>query len=488
MENKKISKNELDIEIKDLLWEVVRRWRVLVIMAIICGIGLGMYQYRIDSSKTDVVVVTKSKEELEKSMSVQDVSEVTGAVALLNQLKQKSEYMDQSTLMQMNPYEENAVLLQYIVLSDDKNQESLIAAYQNYLEEGYLAQKLAGEDALYLAELISVVKDSQSLYVYSDNTNESIQIPVTEEKKGDCLSVKISGVDESAAIALADEVKKVLEEYADVLKREVGNHQLKLIEEMSCVIVDQDLAELQNRNATAIKVISNNIDKMKNEMTSDQVKLYTYRVTGTSQSTNQGTTTTSLPKHASLSVKHVAIGVILGIVLGCVIVLLQYLFSARLRCAEELKTLYQVKVLGELENPNKKKAVFSGIDKLFEKIRYANVKNLSYENALQMICASITIDCKSHACDKVILTGSMLEDMPEQIMDELKKRCGEKGVIVETTNAIVYDAEALEATVKCGNVMFLEQKRHSLYDELYKEFALCKEHGVHISGVVVVGE
>ena len=114
-----------------------------VLGAIICAVGLAAYQYRIDMNKTDVVVVKKTQEELEKAMSVQDISEVTGAVNLLNQLGEKSAYMDESVLMQINPYEEKAVLLQYVIEAEQAG-EVLAKAFRSYIEDGYMAQLLAG--------------------------------------------------------------------------------------------------------------------------------------------------------------------------------------------------------------------------------------------------------------------------------------------------------------------------------------------------------
>lgn len=491
MGNQKLTKSEIDIEIKDLIWELVRRWRIIVVMALICAIGLTAYQYRSDMNKTDVVVVKKTQEELEKAMSVQDVSEVTGAVALLNQLEQKSQYMDASTLMRINPYAEDAVLLQYVVEADATIESALSDAYVAYVEDGYLAQSLVTDDmveVVYIDELISVVKDTTDMYVYSDTMDESIQMAIAGTDTGNCITVKVCGADEEASVELAGKVKRALAQYATTLSSKVGTHQLILVDEKSCVLVDQALAELQNRNATAIKTLSNNIDKMKNEMTGDQITLYTYRVTNVTASTSPAATTTSAPKTVSISVKHAVIGLVVGIVLGCGIALVLYLLSARLRNSEEIKTLYQVKVLGDVANPQKKRKVFGFVDSFIERLQNGRKKTLTYEQAVQMICANIAIDCKKNERNKVYLTGSMMEQMPEKVIADIVRLCEEKGIAVEKGNAIAYDAESLEALEQVGTVVFVEQKRTSFYDEIYKEIVLCKENGIQVMGTVVVGE
>lgn len=489
MDNQKMKKSEIDIEIKDLLWELLRKWRIIVVMAIICAIGLAAYQYRIDMNKTDVVVVKKTQEELEKAMSVQDISEVTGAVNLLNQLGEKSAYMDASVLMQINPYEEDVVLLQYVIEAEQA-EETLSKAYRDYIEDGYMAQLLAGfkgVEALYVQELISVADDSTDMYVYSDTMDENIQMELANREADTCFTVKVCGLDEVSIAEMAQNIKTSLNVYSGDLKQKIGEHELKLIGETACVLVDNALAELQNRNATAIKTISNNIDKMKNEMTGDQITLYTYRVTGVTQSENS-TAAAPQPKVVSISIKHAVIGAIVGAVLGCAIILVLYVFSAKLRNSDEIKTLYHVKVLGQVEDPQKKKGVFSFVDKFIAKVQNGGKKELSYEQAVQMISANIAIDCKKNEQKKVYLTGSMLEEISAQVLDDIAKQCKEKGILIVKGDAIAYNAEALEDLELIGTVVFLEKKRTSFYDEIYKEILLCRENGIQVKGIVVVGE
>lgn len=489
MEHQKMKKSEIDIEIKDLLWELLRKWRVIIIMALICAVGLTAYQYRIDMNKTDVVVVKKTQEELEKAMSVQDISEVTGAVNLLNQLGEKSAYMDASTLMQINPYEEKAVLLQYVIEAEQA-EEVLANAYRSYIEDGYLAQLLAGfrgVEALYVQELISVADDNTDMYVYSDTMDESIQMELENREADTCFTVKVCGLDEASIAEMAQNIKTSLNVYSGDLKQKVGEHELKLIEETTCVLVDNALAELQNRNATAIKTISNNIDKMKNEMTGDQITLYTYRVTGVTQSENS-TSEAPQPKVVTISVKHGVIGAIVGAVLGCAIILVLYVFSAKLRNSDEIKTLYHVKVLGQVENPQKKNGIFSFVDKLIAKVQSGGKRELSYEQAVQMICTNIAMDCKKKEQKKVYLTGSMVEQIPGELLEDIAKECKEKGIQIVKGAAIAYDAEALEDLDLIGTVVFLEKKRTSFYDEIYKEILLCRENGIQVMGIIVVGE
>ncbi len=492
--NKKMGKFDIDIEIKDVLWEFARRWRLIVVLAALCGLVLTAYQYRLDMGKTDVVTVKKSQEELETSMGRQDLDEVTAAVALKRQMDEKSAYMEASVLMQMNPYEEHAVILQYYVNADNKETAADAAdSYRAYINNYSFAQEISVKGKLelepaYLAELVSITKDESNLYINAENTAESINLKVEGSEAERSFCVKIVGTTAEEANIISSEVKRVLEEYQNVVTTTIGIQQLKLMEESSNVIVDQSLAELQNRNATAIKTIGNNLDKMKNEMTSDQISLYVYRTTvPTEKSENSSAGSVTTQKGAQISFKHLFIGIIVGIILACGLIFVLYLFAPALRNSEEIKTLYGIKVIGLVhDNKFQKKKLFGFIDQFIEKLQNRRKKCLSYEQEIQIVCANILLDCKKNEIKEVFLTSSTSEDIPEEIRNAIAMKCEEKGIHITLGNAIHYDAEALEQLAQIGNVIFIEKKRSSLYDELYSEISLCKEHDIHVIGMIVL--
>lgn len=486
---KKINKFDIDIEIKDLLWEFIRRWRIIVILAVICGVALTAYQYRLDINKTDVVTVKKSQEELEKAMGEQDLDEVTAAVALLRQLNQKSEYMEKSVLMKVNPYEENAVILQYYVDAEtDKMATDVSDAYKAYVENDLLAQAIAEAETyeletVYLAELISVEKEAGHIYINAKD--ESVNLAIQPREAEHSINIKVVGQTAEQAEKIANDVKDGLNKYSSTVSGTVGVHQLKLIEESTGIVIDQSLAEQQNWNATAIKTISNNLDSMKNEMTSEQVSLYVYRTTVTEK---VDVTKDSVAKSASISIKHLIIGVLIGIILACCIIFVLYLFAAALRSDEEIKLLYDTRVLGCVDDSTfQKKKLFGFVDAFVLKVKNAGKKKLTFEQEIQMICSNILLSCEKNSSTEILLATSAMECIPKNVITAIVDRCAEKNISVQIGFDIAYDAETLEKLAKIGHVVFIEKKHASLYNEIYKEVVLCKEHGINVIGMIVVG-
>ena len=141
-------RKEVDLEITDFLWEIVRNWRVIAICLIIGAVLLCGYQYIKDSRNADATAdevveeYSKTVHEMKEALGAQDLDQVYGAVAIKKQLDEKSDYADNSPLMAVNPYAENLILLQYRVQSDEGNAAELAAIYQDYLMYGELASEM----------------------------------------------------------------------------------------------------------------------------------------------------------------------------------------------------------------------------------------------------------------------------------------------------------------------------------------------------------
>lgn len=488
---RKIVKSDIEIEIRDLLWELVRRWRLIIVMAILGAVLFVTYQYQSDAKKTNVVTIEKTRAELETQLGAQDLNDVSGAVALKNQMDQKSEYLDESELMNINPYAEDVTFIQYYVSADAVEANTFAEMYRSYIENGFLAKAIEenydnADEVSYIAECVTVVKDGSQVYISSEDASENAIMNVIAESNTNCFTVKVCATTAEKCEELAQVVKAGLVEYQKVLEKNAGAHSLVLVEEHQTVIVDQALAELQNRNATAVKTIGTNLDKMKTEMSGDQIALYVYRTTD--KADPEKTTEITTVQKPSISKKAIVLGFLLGIIVACFIIVATYLVTPKLRMAEEIKILYDAKVLGNVTNASfGKKKLFAPIDKFVKKLENHHME-ADYEQEIDMICSNIYIACKNSNVNDVYLSGTRVEKMPKKLVDDIVEKCGEKSIQVICGKNIIYNALALEKAAEVSNVVILEEKRKSLYDEVYKEMVICQENKMNVIGVIVLGE
>ena len=52
-DNRKENKKEIDLELKDILLEFLRRWKIIVLFSIIFGLVFGAMRYRKDYAAAD---------------------------------------------------------------------------------------------------------------------------------------------------------------------------------------------------------------------------------------------------------------------------------------------------------------------------------------------------------------------------------------------------------------------------------------------------
>lgn len=475
-----IKRKEIDLELSDFLWEIVRNWRVLLVCMLIGAVLLGGYQYIKDSrslQQTPEEVAeefTQTIEDMEGALGAQDLDAVYGAVAIRKQLDEKSDYVKNSPLMDINPYEENVIYLQYCVRSGMENADEIATIYRNYILTGDIS-----------SELIDL----------GDERDTSTIIAASTYEYG--FTVRIRGSREEECRELAEQVKNSLAQYETAVAGNLTEHELLLLNETSNVVVDQNLVTLQNGTSLAVKNLTEQLDNMKSKMTGDQLALY---VEYTDHKEQESVSDENLNGEEANDVREVpekqtqqvhfnaakaVLGGVVGLALAIVWSLLSYLFMGKLRSEQEIKTLYHSNVLGTVRSGMRGKR--NPIDQWIVGCRYRQSGKMSQEQELELISANINVACKERENKKVYLTGSAMEEIPEGMIAQLTQDCKKRGITIISGKEICYHADALEELSQIGQAVIIETVRKSRYTEMYQEVMRCREHHIEILGMVVVG-
>lgn len=482
-EKELIKRKETDLEITDFLWELLRRWRLLLTCILIGAVllsGLQLVKDMKAAKATPEQVQAEAErtiEEMENALGAQDMDEVLGAAAMKKQLDEKSLYVKESPLMQINPYEENVIYLQYLVVGVPAGMD-YACLYKQHISWG-----------ANMSELVDVVTGESLTYLTSDGSYVSMGSDFGDGRSS--FVVRVRGLSDEACMETAELVKSDLEQYTQTLSGEIDEISLTLIEENAAVVVDEELAALQNQISTMIKQLNNNLDSLKSNMTGDQLALYvkyTERVEteaagGEADNTIAGDEeiTDSAFEAVRFSFTKLVIGAVLGMVLSIVWILLAFVFSSKLRSGEEIKTLYRANVLGNVRSGRNNK-----IDRKIMEWRYHRAGTLTLDEEVDLISANIKVACGNKKTN-VYLTGSSMSSVSADFLNRLVSACKEKGIAVTVGREISYYADALVEMAEVGQVLFVEQLRISYYDEIYKEITTCLEHDIPVLGMVVMG-
>ena len=190
------------VSLSDLIEEIFRKIWLVVVLAVIFALAFGGYKYRQDRAAVEAATAAQGND-LESSVSSEEMLQVKYVLGLQEQLSWQEEYMDNSVLMQINPYMENQVSIQFVIRTQEANVSGVMSAFDNYVTGGGLAEDLQEKypeiSTNYLTELFSFDRD---VNVINSGNAETIEVA----DNGNVFCVNVVQTDRDSCEALASDV------------------------------------------------------------------------------------------------------------------------------------------------------------------------------------------------------------------------------------------------------------------------------------------
>ena len=459
---------EREISLTELFWNILLGWRSIICLSVIFAIlatGFGYYRAVRAYNASQNIDLEKEKEKLDKD----DRNKLERAVHIQTRLDEYETYRDNAPLMQLDPYEKPVLELQYYVESDyivnytkDRERDytsELTSMYYNYINGGELSQE--------------IVKDA-GLSISQSEFHEMMSVGRADNN----LTITVSYADMGALETISGIIKSAMQQKESALQ-EVGSHKLKLIDESQNIVVDTTLLEKKNSVFNSITSLTNMINNLKTEMTSKQIRLFDYEISEMRGEQEE-------KEEPGISLKYLILGAFAGIFLACAWIVGRMIFTIRLQNPEEIRTMYQARLLGTIAVSKGKKRFLSVIDTIILNIRYKGRKQIPAEQQIKVIAASAALSCRRQGIDTIYLTGSEYEKADKTALEQLKRELSQQNIHVKDGGNILYDADSMRTAAEVGHILFVEQKGMSVYDEIYNEFLQVKEQNGDILGVVVL--
>ncbi len=461
---------EREINLAELFWNVLLGWRQIICLGVVFAVLLGGMKFVMNvrsSQSLQDINVEEAKEELEE----EELNKIEDAKQMQIRIDDYEKYMEKSPLMQINPYQKPVQELQYYVKSDyiinytkDRERDyttEVASLYRNYIMGGEMVQK---------------VIDSAGLSINKEDLGELLQVTPSSEQG--TFYINISYADMEKLQEISDVVKSLLEQKSTELQK-VGSHSLELISESQNVVVDTTLIDRKSNMTTSMTTLKTQLQTMKTAMTPQQTAIFEAEMEEI-----RGEKETE--EESGFSIKYVILGAIVGMFLACAWIACRMLFTARLQSSEEIRSMYGIRLLGEVSASSDKKRFLSVIDKKILAVKNRRKKYLPLEKQIKVVAASIALSCKQEGIDCVYMTGSEYEKADAAVLERMKKELSDQKIKVRDGENISYDAASLQTCIETGNIVFVEQKGQSIYDEIYREINLAKEQKGNILGAVVL--
>ena len=503
---------EREIDLIDILWKIAFAWRQCLIVAVICAILLPGFMYirglrgynasmaQKVQQQTSAVTLTK-EEQREKALSglTEDEAEaVESALLLTEDYEAAVAYVDAAPAMQIDPYNEEAVVIEYYIDYDRASDEngviasSLVSAYDNLITEGIVAQAVtASEETSYLAPYIQ----------------DLVNVDLTSG--GNVITVIVIAPDSAFRDRIAAAVTDTFNINRENIAQVIGSHSISVLGEHYVNRIDSDLLSLQSDAKsrvtkgktdldTAKKALS---DKQKTALTSllaiDKADAASDTPEGgeevqTSDGTAEGQTTgassdnqdaaeTTTASKPSFSLKYAAVGFLAGIILVAIVIVLIDIFSKKLNYETELKDIFGVDTYAVFRREKN----YKGIDAWLYNLRYKNRRILTEDEAIRSLVTNISLLMKGRERTLLFMTGTKINAMDEKIKADIIASLKDSGIEVEVGDNVCFDNDSLVKADETGVVLITEQLAGSSIEDIAHELTAFREHDIEVVGGVI---
>lgn len=477
---------EREIDLKKVLAQVLKKWRFVLLLALIGAVLAVAADYRNTKKEaTEAAIKAADKanaapvtiESLEADMDDYSLQRVWRFVYMTNTLEQRRDYQMESILMTINPYQENVVDLSYEISADDsKDAENIAKQYVSYIQSDAIGTDIKAELGLEL----------ESCYI-----TELLQADRTDA----AFTIRVLGESQDACEKLADGVNAVVEAY----KPSTLVYELKVGERSSDVVIDENLASRQADFNDDLNLYVSAYTSLQKSLDDDQSKLANMLLKKGITSKNSVLPAEEdaaeeerahvEPEAVSVSprLNKAPLGVLAGILLAVVCIVIQYSVSQGIHGMQEVKYLFGVRDMGSISVLSLKKKRFGNrIDRWADKVAMGHRDYADYDRQLALIGSNILLACRKENRTRVYVAGSRLNAIPAAFLQQLAERLKKDGITLEIGGNINRDAEALLQLSEDGACILIETDEKSDCNEIAKELNSCLQNDVQLLGMVLV--
>ena len=454
---------EQEIDLKDLMFMVLHKWRPIIFIALAMALVLGGIKGTMTyKSQNDPETVKEAEEKYQDDLELYEKNKETCEREIENlktDIANQQEYLDHSIWINMSPYDVCESRMDLYVTSDYEIMpgmvyqnpdytDTILQAYQAMLTSSAVMEDIArnvGTEPRYLNELVSV------------------NVGTNSGKLNRLLTISVKHMTKSEAQKVMEEILDHMDDMQAQITAGIGEHMVNTVNHGVSAMVDLTLADKQRAETERLTALNDSLeDKQKSLEDMEEPK----------------EAVSSKMAALKSGIKYAVLGGVLGgfVVVFCVCV--AFLMSDKLYSARELKNRYRVKILGTLPIANKK--FLGGVDAWLNRLE-GRAGGVNEDTEYALIAANIRNYAEN--MKSLLVTGSA---DPEMIMHVAEKLTAElSGIHVTAGGNMLQDVETLKKLPKCDCVVLVEKCLESKYSTVELEIEKATDLQKNIVGCVV---
>ena len=453
---------EEEINLKQLLIYVLRKWRTMLAAAVILGLILGGAKTAkgfMDLKDPEKVEESLKESELAKENYDTAKTQLTNQMAEYNrQLDNYQRYAENSLYMKIDPYAVYTESVTYVVTTNYQILPNM--TYQNLNWMGpVLSAYTSVATSVTLNDLSPEGQTGLSEEWDADSLDKLIKVETnTNDGK---LTITASAESEARAKAILQAVKEKVEGNQASIAKAAGEHNLSVISEKSSITVDQTMIndrEARLRNITALREAADKALEKYNRLNVPSV---------------EGLSTGSVLKGG---LKFGLAGALAGILLVCIWFGAGFLLDGILHDPELLKTRYQAKVFALIPDVDDR----NWIDRFLNRL-----EGISGDKTIRAIALNTTVaGIEAGGNKKVLISGTAKEKCIEKIATDLSK-CA-SGITIINGGSLLQKENVLEKLKGADAVLLVEEKDVSKMEDIERELEIIRYLGKKAEGFLLI--
>lgn len=536
---------EREISLIDMIFDILLRWRVIVIAMLIGAIVLGGFGYvssyraynaqiaEVEAAKEQVEeemaelenTIAKEEEGVDSEDEMPDLNKITKKW-LEKKLKETQIQNIHSVLLYEQAYEDALAHMKEDVWMQAKSDQifkteltfkvsAATSERTNNIERVYEDAVVSGELKERLARVLkSTTAAVGDVYSFVRGTGSLAE-------GGDTFRVSVSHYDEAICEKLAQEVKNFIEEKSAGFQESLGSHVITVVNESVAELTDTGMWNYQNQYYKDLMNQKNNIDNMKaafglyeiqyydilangkfTELTEDAVAEWeeeqelalkaeeeaTEAITAALEDENSAASIVARGVTVSpgISLKYIILGMILGAFVLLFWYFMVYILNGKLRASDNLQDIYDIPQLGQIKGVVAKKKLFGFVDNWIISLRDYNKRKFTQKEAVELAVAAVKIAAAKEGLDTVYMVGCDLKANALEVCEQMKAQLSKENICTEVLSNVLYDAQAMCDLEHAKGVVLLETVGSTLYSEIAQELELLKRQGILVLGGILV--
>ncbi len=467
---KTMENDEVVIDLRVLMWEILRKWHIILVVCVIFAIASGMFgMHRKRAQSVEV-----QPEDLYEQLKPAEIVKVNNLVSIQKRIDEKTEYEKNSIYMSLNAYDVDVARTDFI-LGKSPDNKYIRQMYMAYIFEGGLYNDIIKEytddiSLENLSELVRIMLSDRKVNVNEDSEENYY--------KGDDLnrviSVKILGRDKEQCEELQSLLVKNVKQYEKEVQKKYNNHSIEEVASSVYKAVDTDISTAKSTYDSQMYSLYNEYQSLYNALSDTQISLFDELLNEDEESVEEKAEIATQPASGGISLKYVIVGILAGGFLSVVVIVLTTMFNGKIFVQRQITDRGLARVFGTFgKNKNNIASIVLGdvgTDKTSQ---------------LDIIVAKVNVYCKKNEVNELFIIDNCITETGKSRMKNVIDTIQRSGINCKKVTLSEGDSKYTELCDK-NNIVVIEELGKGTLKALEYMFMQLKDLESKVCGVICV--